>query len=434
MGFNRMKDNFWYYVGVLFLFLFPVAVVSLSYFNGLIIVISSFVGTYFYIMSGRGGMGINSGDKLFFSSVLFMVVVVFFVTLFFGFEDVGLKKLGKFLYLLMAIPVYFFFRRTGVSYAAFWYGLVGGTVISMIVSIRDVWPDLFTERTLERAGGISNPIIFGDLSIMLGVMSVAGMLWFQFRHRHMWLIPVIALCLGVGSSFFSQSRGGWLVIPVVAIVFIWYFSRYISKTKLASVSLLFIASLVLAYQSPQSVIKINISHAIKFTAEYYDSDITDGSRETSIGMRLEAWQAAWQIFLDNPVLGVGWGNYQKNAQFLVNSGLRNKTAARFSHPHNQYLSSMVSGGLVGLIATLSLFVVPIVIFIRVIKDPDIVDGRSSLALAGLILVISFAVCNLTESFLERSRPVAFFLFYLAVCMAGIHKKENILISDNEKII
>lgn len=187
------------------------------------------------------------------------------------------------------------------------------------------------------------------------------------------------------------------------------------------------------YLLPQTGVKNKVDVTINAISDIVNSNVRHKTQDASINVRLESWLAALQIFQDNPLIGVGWGHYQEHAKVLVENGLRHKFAAVFPHPHNQFLSSMVGGGVLGLIATLGLFLIPVLIFISVIRFLYESEVSRKFALAGLIMVVGFAVCNLTESFLERSRPVAFFLFYLAVCMAGIHQKKS-SISYDEKFI
>ena len=68
--------------------------------------------------------------------------------------------------------------------------------------------------------------------------------------------------------------------------------------------------------------------------------------------------------------------------------------------------------------TLTLFLLPAIIFIRAVKNDKNIHVRS-IGLAGLFLILSMLVFNLTESFLERARPVIFYSFYLVVFVAFI---------------
>ncbi|MDH5766367.1 MAG: O-antigen ligase family protein [Gammaproteobacteria bacterium] len=419
------------FMGLGFLIIFPFSVTSSSGIHGAIVFLSLIFALIFYLSSGAD-CAISNEEYLLFFSVVFMVLVALFVTACAGIDELAMKKLFKFLYLLMIVPVYIFFRKIRVNHTAFWCGLVVGAIVSGFVALYELWPGLIQLRFFRRASGGLNPIIFGDISLLLGAMSMAGIGWFKSKANWLIILPVVAFVLGLLASVLSNTQGAWLAIPFICLVFIWYSSCCISRWKLVLGLLILLGIMLVVYLTPMTGVASKLERTTHNLQIYYNSPITSQYRDTPIGARLEAWQASWQIFLDNPLIGVGWGRYNDHAKVLVEKGLRNEVAIDFMHPHNQFFSSLVSGGLLGLSATLVLFVVPILIFIRVIKSVDKSDDMHRIALAGLVMVIGFAVCNLTESFLERSRPVSFFLFYLAVCMAGIRIKDSAMIQLSEK--
>ena len=424
-----VNNNYYRLIPVLFLLLFPLSSTLLPSVHGIVNLSSTFIGLFLYsrFKSSMDAPYISQESWLFYGSVVFIVFVAFAVTSISGIDQLALKKLSKFFYLLLVIPVYFFFRYFSINHACFWYGLFVGAVLSACGALYDSYV-----YYPIRAHGITHPIIFGDLALLMGAMSVAGMGWFKLKGRLFVIIPIVAAVMGLLASFLSQSRGGWISIPVIVLILLWFFSAQVPRWKLGVGLVMLVISLVVIYQLPQTGVERRVAITFNELSEYFSTDTSHMSHETAIGSRFEMWQASLQIFRDNPLIGVGWGHYQENAQILVEKGLRHKTVGDWVHPHNQFLSSMVAGGVIGLIATLALFAIPALIFIRVIRSHDRSNDAHRFALAGLIMIVGFAVFNLSESFLERSRTVGFFVFYLAVCMAGIHEKENILINYNEK--
>lgn len=412
------------------LILFPLSIPLLPVMHGAVV----FLCLVLYLFQKKKDLLLSKSEKTFFFSVILIVFVVYFVTIYSGVGETGWRKLFKFSYLLLILPVYLLFR-CNVSYSYFWNGLVIGAYASAVVAIflNSIDPAIMgLERNAFVYGvsGVSNAIIFGDLSLLLGLMAVSGAGWFISQASWKVVIPLMALLCGLIASALSQSRGGWVALPFVIVLYVFFARGSIEKWKLALGVVGIFAVLSLMYNSEYMRVNYQINRTLESISMYLNSDIDDKERETSLGMRFEAWQASWQIFLDNPLVGVGWGNFQEYAENLVAEGKRNRAAAYFSHPHNQFFSSMASGGLLGLGATLVLFVVPVIIFYRAIASNGRENDIRRIALAGLVMVVGFAVCNLTESFLERSRPVSFFLFYLAVCMAGIRQNEN----DNSKLV
>lgn len=79
----------------------------------------------------------------------------------------------------------------------------------------------------------------------------------------------------------------------------------------------------------------------------------EGNKNTSVGLRLYMWDGAIKIFLQNPILGVGTGGYQKALRKYKDD----PTLPDCSQPHNSFLYMAVSFGIIGLFSLLWLFLV-----------------------------------------------------------------------------
>jgi len=406
-------------MSVIYFLLFPVSSTVLPYASGAVIalIISSSVLLWLFPF-GKNRL-YNHDERLFYFSVSFMVFVFILVTLLSGMDYLGLKKLAKFVYILMVIPIYVFFRTIRINQAWLWYGLVIGAVLSGIIGIYEVVNDIYKPGYEGRAKGATHPIIYGNLALIMGVMALSGWTWFKEQSRLQTSLPVVAVLSGTLASFLSHSRGGWLAIPFFGLIFIWFAWSRVSKLKIFLSVLALLAVLTLAYFTPQTGIKNKVEVTAHNVQQYFTDGVAGRYHRTSIGSRFEMWQASWHIFINNPLLGVGWGNYQKNANELVEKGVRNNSASKWDHPHNQFLSAMVSGGILALCAILLLFLLPIKLFYSACKSAERTEDVQRMALAGLVLMVGFAIFNLSESLLERSRPISFFIFYLGVFMAGI---------------
>src|SRR5699024_2829187 len=93
-----------------------------------------------------------------------------------------------------------------------WLGLGIGAIAACIWS---GYQKFFLD--IQRAGGYTNAIQYGNLAMLMGVWCVAGLGWAHTQtHCRRWqlLLVVGALC-GVLASLLSGSRGGWIGLPVV---------------------------------------------------------------------------------------------------------------------------------------------------------------------------------------------------------------------------
>lgn len=393
-------------------FLFPVLILVLRPADGLGLGLLALAGLGVAYRQWGGGQA-SREEKLLYFAVSAFFVAALLATLVGGIDDSGVKKLGKFARLLLVIPVYVYLRRVGVSLAAFWYGLVVGAVIAAGLAVYQVWGP----PQLVRAQGITHPIIFGNLALIMGVTALAGLGWFKERARWQVALPILAALLGLLASALSHARGGWVAIPFLALTFVWYARARIPVWQRWAAVAVLLATVALAYFIPATGVQKTVQRTTANLTAYFQSDIDDPARGTSVGTRLEMWQAAWRIFLDHPLLGVGWGHYKEAAQVLVDAGLRNPSAAAWGHPHNQFFATMANGGSVALVGILLLFLVPAKGFANVIKRAKAPDAQR-LALAGLLLMVAYMAFGFSEAILERVRPVSFFAFYLAVIFAA----------------
>jgi len=402
------------------LILYPATVLFVPKMNGIIFALLAIAGLYSCVRVSEMSFKFNFDEKIFFQSISIFFVVVLSITLNAGFVY---KAIGKYLHLILAIPIYMYLRHIGFRLAYFWYGLVLGSIIAAGVAMYDVWV-----IKSFRARSLTHPIIFGDLALIMGYMSLAGLGWFRKKSLWQTVLPIVALLCSVFASVLAEARGSWLAVPFLFVVLFWYVRSLISfKLKLGvalSVGVFFWG----VYTIPQTEVGKHVDRAINNVKIYNNSEITSPNRSSSVGTRLEMWQASWTIFLNNPILGVGWGHYQEEAVLQIKQGLRNKSAAAHDHPHSQYFAALANGGLLGIVVTIMLFLIPAWLFIKYIRLQKTEDSKR-LALAGLLLVVAYMIFCLSETLLERSRSVNFFAFYLVVIMAAINREQVCELSD-----
>lgn len=398
----------------LILLVYPATVLSVPKLNGLIFAVLVILGITEIIRTRESVFNASKNELYLYSVVVVFFIVALLLTLYSGFVY---KPIGKFLYILLIIPLYVYFRNRGIKHSYFWYGLAIGAVVAAFVTAYDIY--ILNER---RAHGITHPIIFASIALMLGGMCMSGVSWFKRKVSWKVVIPVVALICSLFAVILSQSRGVWVALPfLLLIVFLYARKSILLKFQIA----FFIALIVLIsiiYVVPQTGVRDQVVRTINSLELYSGSEINSHKRTTSVGKRLEMWQAAWDMFKEKPLIGIGWGHYHEELNKQIDMGLRNESVGKHVHPHNQFLSALASGGVIGFIITVLLFLVPIWLFVRLIKNSSS-EQVKSLALAGVVLIVGYMVFGLSEAILERARPVNFFAFYLAAIMAAIHSQQ-----------
>lgn len=392
------------------LLVFPSTILVVDHVAGLValvVVLAGFVSIYLDI---KQGVHLNRQEKVFFISVSLIFLTAVFTSLV---TQTDLARGDRFLNFILVIPIYLLFRRAQAAGALVWPGLVLGALVAAAVGAYQV----FGPDALPRAVGVVHPIIFGDLSISMGMLSFAGLMWFIRRGKGGVIIPLLGLFAGLLASALSLSRGGWVAIPVVLVIYVWAFSKYFSMKYLAIGLTLFMVAIAAVYVLPQTGVKQRVDRTLNNLDRYMASqNVNDPARSTSIGSRFEMWRSAWNMFTDHPLVGGGWGEFRGYTQKLIQQGRVNKNVGRYYHAHNEYLSILAKGGILSFTAFMVLFLTPTLLLYNKIKNTADQEVRAY-AIAGLVLMASYASFALSEAILERSRPVTFLSFYLAVFMA-----------------
>ncbi|VVE30213.1 O-antigen ligase [Pandoraea pneumonica] len=256
-----------------------------------------------------------------------------------------------------------------------------------------------------------NPIHFGDIALLLGVLSIVAIHW--FRRDRFWIVAFKLLggTAGCYASWASQSRGGWVALPVLIVVWFLYkphADNMKRRAAIAGVAVLLIASTFL-------------SATVRERFDAISSDLTllrAGQADTSVGIRLELWKAAVKLIREHPLTGLGAHGYRDAMPTMAASGDLTPVAADYGkgEVHNQILAYFTDYGLLGLLAILGVYVGPAYFFIRVgAIQTERREQRA--ALMGLITALSFAVFGLTVETFNLKVTVAFYATMLALLAA-----------------
>ena len=166
---------------------------------------------------------------------------------------------------------------------------------------------------------------------------------------------VALLALGAGglvalAMLMSLSRGAMLGVAAAAAVMAALASR---RTLMAMLVGLLVLSLILLLGAfnllPQQLI-VRLSQVVQYFGVFDARQVELTSENWAIVERMARWQSAWNMFLDNPLLGVGPGNYAVAYKTYALPGWSDP----LGHAHNFYLNMMAETGVLGAGAYLSL--------------------------------------------------------------------------------
>jgi O-antigen ligase len=172
------------------------------------------LGLYLGFRDGFG-RGLAAGEKW-----LVWVAAAYFAVALFAYlngleTNLGFRVLGRFLRFVILIPAYLALRRLTPPGWVVWLGLVAGSLIAAGSALSQY----IASGGVSRAAGDSISITFGDLALMTGF--AAAVMTPLTRNRWRWaalLAGLAALVGGLTASVLSGTRGGWLAIPIYAVL------------------------------------------------------------------------------------------------------------------------------------------------------------------------------------------------------------------------
>jgi len=307
---------------------------------------------------------------------------------------------------LLAIPIFFALRRSEVrTFSLLQYGFPLGALSALFCTVLTLheWKDnLF----------FVNYIRYSDMALMLGFLSLFSVNWITQDRAPIFILKIFGLLAGLFLSIQSGARGGWVAIPV--LFFIWWFSKNskFSWPKFVAVIFSILFAILLAYAF------IGTVHSRLDMIHQDMTNFYQGNKDTSLGIRLQVWQAAYHIFTEHPVFGVGPGGFSQLMTSLSHSGELSVAAASEGRGEalNELVGYAVGFGIFGLISILAVYLVPLFIFIRSTRSPVALIRTS--AYMGICFVTGFIIFGLSVQIFNLKMIVSFYSLTLVVLLAA----------------
>ncbi|WP_434986182.1 O-antigen ligase family protein [Vreelandella zhaodongensis] len=306
---------------------------------------------------------------------------------------------------LLAIPAMWWVIAYPPRLAFLWSGIATG---ALSAGGWAAWQKLTTG--IARAEGHTHIIQFGNLSMLLGVLCMAGLGWAVVqRQRNLWIALLCAGAIGgILGSLLSGSRGGWIGFPVVLLVLYRAYGAELSRRLKVLVIIAVFTAGVVVYAVPQLGVQARVHHAVSDVSQY----ISGEDRATSVGSRFEMWRGAALLIQEKPLMGWGGNGYAKAMNLLGEKGVIHQEAAQYDHPHNEFIDALAKRGLIGLLVLLALYIIPMRLFTKQLRAESLVTR--SIATAGVLLPVAYIDFGLSQAFLTHNSGVMMYAFLLAV--------------------
>lgn len=318
---------------------------------------------------------------------------------------------------LLAIMLLIWLRGNAPRARWLWGGVICGALGGSAIAVYER-----TVLNLTRASNDMNAIIFGNLSMLLGVMSLSlALARLLKRSQGTDLLGKVAWAAGLAgvlASLLSGTRGGWIGLPVVLWIIYRAYAKEMSRRLLIRLSGGVVVLTIVVLTIPQLGVSSRIYQGFNGLEQYFNG----GNAGTSVGIRLDMWRGGSWLFLDKPWFGWGEGGLEAERDRYVALGRLHQGVSVYDQLHNDIIDTAARRGLIGLAFLGLLYVVPLWSFGRRIRHPDL--ELRALALAGILIPVTFIDFGLTQSMLRDARGLAAYLGLCVIVWAVIKRKEQ----------
>lgn len=315
------------------------------------------------------------------------------------------REIDKSARFLLAAFVLYALVKHPIKSPIFWSAILTGAITTGLFALYQRY-----YIGVPRVGGDNNPIQYGNISMLLGMLSLAGIIWgLEQKRKVLWCALFIgAAILAVLASFLSLSRGGWIGLPIIIIFIVSNLSTSISKKTIALLLLIAMMLMTSAYKIEKIGIQPRVDEAFKNIEHYLDGS----NKDTSVGVRFDLWKNAYQLFKEKPIFGHGKEGYVTRKNEYINSNQISPHTRSFNQAHNEILDTMAKRGILGISALLLVYIIPLFLFKPFLKHP--IAGVRASAMAGCLLPFCYFDFGLSQGFLLHNSGTMMFAFTLVI--------------------
>ena len=349
---------------------------------------------------------------LFWAFALYAVAMFGFVYL----DGWHIRELDRPSRFILVLPVLLLLLKSVGREQWLWFGVIFGAIGAFVLAI-------YERQVLGygRAHGSEHPIMFGNTGMLLGLINFVSAMYFLSQKRHILsVLAVVAGLCGIGASVLSASRGGWVALPLIGFFLLWQ-SRFLLGKKLVwSVCIASIVLVGLAVALPQTGIKDRIGQAFNDVSKYEQGL----NKESSLGLRFEMWKAAFGMFKESPLLGVGEYGSAAVKERLIDDGIVSEKVLDHSHAHNEFINALGLTGIVGFLFLMSVYLIPLRLFLKKMHQYPNNWNIRSYAMAGALVPMCYMDFGLSQVMFSHNIGVIMYTFPIVYFWAAVRWAER----------
>jgi tetratricopeptide (TPR) repeat protein len=260
----------------------------------------------------------------------------------------------------------------------------------------------------------------------------------------------IALMAGMAATFFLATRAFYLGLFLISAIFLTYYIVVFLRTRkkellwFAGSYLSAIAISLLIFSLTQNFLYPGNKTVATANSIPQDNETAVGlerhtqgvigqvasikGTDASAGLRLDAWKWSWQLIKENPLFGVGAGNWKVAILKLENQ--KNDAYIYIYKAHNDFIETTAETGLIGGLLFLSIFFLVLYNFIRYYTknqdNSDILLRSFYLSAAGLVFYGVDAMFNFPA---DRPEILILFAVFVATAIVAANQAKHQLMGS-----
>jgi O-antigen ligase len=296
------------------------------------------------------------------------------------------------------------------------WGCAAGALAVGVWAIVNQPPGGWTDAN-RLSNSYTNAIPFGDTALLFAFLSVFTLGWDNPRDWRVLLPRVVALASGGYASYLSGTRGGWLAVPVFVVLLGMQYQWFVHKKRLliATLAIVVVAGGLLSTERiHRRISQVSTDVSMMHKGEDY----------TSVGLRLQLWNASRLIFMRHPVYGIGKGHLVDELRLMAQRG-EVKPEIVNERAHSDFFSALAEMGAIGVICLLLFYHGISVYFWRHRRSLD--PAIRAASYSGLAVATSTVIFGLTIDVLVPIMVTVLLALLVATLLAVVDARKRELL-------
>ncbi|WP_062227511.1 O-antigen ligase family protein [Aureimonas frigidaquae] len=222
------------------------------------------------------------------------------------------------------------------------------------------------------------------------------------------------LYLSLVPALLSQTRAVWGIYPLMGLFDLYHMWRnsfnFRDRRSMAALALgVCVAGAALVPVA--GIVSQRAQDGIVEVERYETTGVASGS----VDVRLAMWSAAWDVWTEHPLIGIG--HVGKMETVAARAGANAQAVGQYTHLHNLVVDEALNSGLVGLVLLLGTFLA--FLYATVIRSGDVLLRETSLVFVFLV----FSYGSFHGVLLNEWMVIVIFGF-MSIVLTTLHRRDR----------